>query len=81
LPLYNVVCLPDRALPSVQVHQARADARAEAEAAAEQQLAALDQARREEMEAAVRAALALGARPVGARPPASLSGMPLYIFS
>ena len=61
---------------------ARADARAEAEAAAEQQLAALDQARREEREAAVRpAALALGVRPVGARPHASLPGMPLYIFS
>ena len=37
------------------MHQARAEARAEAEAAAEQRLAALDQARREEREAAVRA--------------------------
>ncbi len=46
------------------MHQARA----EAEAAAEQRLAALDQARREEREAAVREALALGARRVRARP-------------
>jgi hypothetical protein len=50
------------------VHQARADARAEAEAAAEQRLAALDQARREEREAAVREALALGVRRVSAHP-------------
>jgi len=55
------------------VHEARAEARAEAEAAAEQRLAALDQARREEREAAVREALALGVRRVSARP---LSGMP-----
>ena len=53
-------------LPSAQVHQARAEARAEAEAAAEQRLAALDRARREEREAAVRAALALGAARVRA---------------
>jgi hypothetical protein len=53
-------------VPSGQVHQARAEARAEAEAAAEQRLAALDQARREEREAAVRAALALGVRQVSA---------------
>ncbi len=53
-------------LPSAQVHQARAEARAEAEAAAEQRLAALDQARREEREAAVREALALGVRRVRA---------------
>jgi len=58
------------------VHQARAEARAEAEAAAEQRLAALDQARRKEREAAVREALALGVRRVGARP---LSGMPLHV--
>ncbi len=48
------------------MHQARAEARAEAEAAAEQRLDALDQARREEREAAVREALALGVRRVGA---------------
>ncbi len=53
-------------VPSGQVHPARAAARAEAEAAAEQRLAALDQARREEREAAVRAALALGVRQVSA---------------
>ncbi len=62
--------------PSAQVHQARAEARAEAEAAAEQRLAALDQARREEREAAVREALALGVRRVRARP---LSGMPHHV--
>ena len=49
------------------MHQARAEARAEAEAAVEQRLAALDQARRDEREAAVRAALALGVRRVRAR--------------
>jgi len=63
-------------VPSGQVHQARAEARAEAEAAAEQRLAALDEASREEKEAAVRAALALGVRRVRARP---LSGMPLHV--
>ncbi len=50
------------------MHQAVAEARAEAEAAAEQRLAALDRARREEREAAVRAALALGVRRVSAHP-------------
>ncbi len=50
------------------MREARAEARAEAEAAAEQRLAALDQARREEREAAVREALALGVRQVSARP-------------
>jgi len=50
------------------VQQARVEARAEAEAAAEQRLAALDQARREEREATVRAALALGVRRVRAHP-------------
>jgi hypothetical protein len=68
LSLHNVPCSADRAAPSGQVHQARAEARAEAEAAAEQRLAALDQARREEREAAVREALALGARRVRTRP-------------
>jgi len=64
------------------VHQARAEARAGAEAAAEQRLAALDQARREEREAAVRAALALGARRVGAHPHAiPLWHASLYISS
>jgi len=47
--------------------EGRAEGRAEAEAAAEQRLAALDQARREEREAAVREALALGVRQVSAR--------------
>ena len=46
-------------------------ARAEAEAAAEQRLAALDQARREEREAAVREGLALGFQRVRTRPLAS----------
>ncbi len=50
-------CFDDRAVPSGQVHQARA----EAEAATEQRLAALYQARREEVDAAVRKALELGA--------------------
>ncbi len=58
------------------MHQARAEARAEVEAAAEQRQAALDQARREEREAAVREALALGVRRVRARP---LTGMPLRV--
>ncbi len=62
------LCFADWALPSAQVHHARAEARAEAEAAAEQRFAALDQARREEREATMRAALALGARRVSARP-------------
>jgi len=48
--------------------EGHADARAEAEAAAEQRLAAVDQARRKEREAAVREALALGARQVSACP-------------
>jgi len=48
--------------------EGRAEGRAEAEAAAEQRLAALDQARHEEREAAVREALALGARQVSACP-------------
>ncbi len=48
--------------------EGHADARAEAEAAAEQRLAAVDQARHEEREAAVREALALGARQVSACP-------------
>jgi len=69
-------CSADRAEPSGQVHQARADARAEAEAAAELRLAALDQARCEEREAAVREPLALGARRVRARP-----GPRQYIWS
>ncbi len=47
------------------------EARDEAEAAAEQRLAALDQARREEREAAVRKALALGFQRVRPRPLAS----------
>ena len=58
---HNVPCSADRVLSFAQVHQARTEARAEAEAAAEQRLAALDQARRKEREAAVREALALGA--------------------
>ncbi len=61
-------CSAYQAVPSGQVHQAHAEARAEVEAAAKQRLAALDQARREEREAAARAALALGIRRVGARP-------------
>ena len=61
---HNVPCSVDRVLPFAQVHQARTEARAEAEAAAEQRVAALDQARCEEREAAVREALALGALPV-----------------
>ncbi len=48
--------------------EGRAEARAEAEAAAEQRLAALDQARREERDAAVRDALALGVRQARACP-------------
>jgi len=54
------------------------EARAEAEAAAEQRLAALDQACREEREAAVREALALGARRVRTCP---LASPPLHAFS
>ncbi len=68
-------CLHDQGF-AAQVREARAEGRAEgrtegraeAEAAAEQRLAALDQARREEREAAVREALALGARQVSACP-------------
>jgi len=71
---YWWLCSADWALPSAQVHHARAAARAEAEAAAEQRLAALDQARREEREAVVRVALALGAGRVGAPP-----GTPLCV--
>jgi len=76
LAFHEGPCSAYQAVPSGQVHQARAEARAEAEAAAEQRLAALDQARRDEREAAVRAALALGVRRVRARP---LSGMPLHV--
>ncbi len=64
-------CLHDQGF-AAQVREARAEGRAEGrtegEAAAEQRLAALDQARREEREAAVREALALGARQVSACP-------------
>jgi len=66
--VHNAPCSANRAVPSAQVHQARTESRAEWEAAAEQRLAALDQARREEREDAVREALALGARRVRARP-------------
>jgi len=70
-------CLHDQK-SAVQVREAhdegraegRAEALVEAEAAAGQRLAALDQARREEREAAVREALALGVRRVRARPQA-----------
>ena len=78
LSLHEGHCSAYQAVPSAQVHQARAEARAEAEAAAEQRLAALDQARRDEREAAVRAALALGVRQVSARP---LSGMPSHVHN
>jgi len=60
---------------------ARAEARAEAEAAAEQRLAALDQARREEREAAVAEALALGARRVSARPYTCSSTCRMHTFT
>ncbi len=66
--IYRCLCSADRALPSGQVQQARVEARNEAEAAAELRLAALDQARREEREAVVRMALALGAGRVRAPP-------------
>ncbi len=72
--IYRCFCSTDRALPSGQVQQARVEARNEAEAAAELRLAALDQARREEREAVVRMALALGAGRVRAPP-----GTPLCV--
>ena len=68
LCLFHVPCSAERALPSAQVQQARVEARVEADAAAEQRLAALDQARREEREAVVRVVLALGVGRVRSRP-------------
>ena len=78
---HNGPCSAYQAVTSALVHQARAEARAEAEAAAEQWLAALDKARREEREAVVRGALALGVRRVRARPGTRRRGLRFTVDS